>query len=257
MAQEMLARHLTSVPTEADYESFCDTLSASTRGRWFLAEYTRRNRNADTAVLLAALDRIEALVRQQGPQLDRVHGELRVLLDTLRLARPDVDATDNEKLRAMKLIALLNLLERRIESIVEARAVETPNDPAPQELGAHALAEPPAEPATRVALAVVPPLEEPQLPLPSPAAGPPAIAFVGPPPTEAASLIDLELETGDWHPTADEPDPARAFVPLALEAETAPDRAALPAVGLVIEPKPDPLAPLRAMTDEERLAIFT
>ena len=32
------------------------------RGRWFLAEYARRNRNADTTMLLKALDRIEASI---------------------------------------------------------------------------------------------------------------------------------------------------------------------------------------------------
>jgi chemotaxis regulatin CheY-phosphate phosphatase CheZ len=32
------------------------------RGRWFLAEYARRNRHADTAMLLKALDRIEAAI---------------------------------------------------------------------------------------------------------------------------------------------------------------------------------------------------
>ena len=33
------------------------------RGRWFLAEYARRNRNADTTMLLKALDRIEGAMR--------------------------------------------------------------------------------------------------------------------------------------------------------------------------------------------------
>src|ERR1041384_4206275 len=125
MAQE--ARHLTAVPTEADYQSFCDTLSATARGRWFLAEYTQRNRNADTAVLLTALDRIEQIVRGQNPELRRVQEELRVLLETLRLARTDADGTAHEKLRAMKLIALVNLLERRIESVIGAE-----DGPAPQ-----------------------------------------------------------------------------------------------------------------------------
>jgi hypothetical protein len=33
------------------------------RGRWFLHEYVRRNRNADTGTLLAAIDRIESLLK--------------------------------------------------------------------------------------------------------------------------------------------------------------------------------------------------
>ncbi len=35
-------------PDEADYHAFCTALSESARGRAFLAEYARRNRNADT-----------------------------------------------------------------------------------------------------------------------------------------------------------------------------------------------------------------
>ena len=36
------------------------------RGRWFLAEYARRNRHADTTMLLKALDRIEARDARQA-----------------------------------------------------------------------------------------------------------------------------------------------------------------------------------------------
>src|SRR5262249_54823260 len=141
-----------AVPTEDDYQSFCNTLSATARGRWFLAEYTQRNRNADTAVLLTALARIEQIVRGQNPELKREHGELRVLLETLRLARTDASDTVSEKLRAMKLITLVNLLERRIEGIVGAE--ETP---APQAVQTPL--------PTAVSLTVVPPPEQRQLPL--------------------------------------------------------------------------------------------
>jgi hypothetical protein len=45
-----------------DYESICAALVQTERGRWFLAEYARRNRSADTQLLLAAIGRIEAVV---------------------------------------------------------------------------------------------------------------------------------------------------------------------------------------------------
>jgi hypothetical protein len=35
------------------------------RGRWFLHEYVHRNRNADTGTLLAAIDRIESLLKSR------------------------------------------------------------------------------------------------------------------------------------------------------------------------------------------------
>jgi len=48
--------------SEADYEAIEGAVMETARGRWFLAEYARRNRHADTAMLLKALDRIEAAI---------------------------------------------------------------------------------------------------------------------------------------------------------------------------------------------------
>jgi chemotaxis protein CheZ len=48
--------------SEADYEAIEGAVLETARGRWFLAEYARRNRHADTAMLLKALDRIEAAI---------------------------------------------------------------------------------------------------------------------------------------------------------------------------------------------------
>jgi hypothetical protein len=43
-------------------------LRASPRGRWFLAEYARRNRTAETELLLEALARIETAVTKPKPR---------------------------------------------------------------------------------------------------------------------------------------------------------------------------------------------
>ncbi len=47
---------------EADYEAIEAAVMETARGRWFLAEYARRNRHADTTMLLKALDRIEETI---------------------------------------------------------------------------------------------------------------------------------------------------------------------------------------------------
>src|SRR6267154_2141091 len=47
---------------QSDYDSICAALMHTERGRWFLDEYARRNRSADTRLLLAAIERIEAVV---------------------------------------------------------------------------------------------------------------------------------------------------------------------------------------------------
>ncbi len=44
---------------EADYAAIHDVFMETARGRWFLAEFAKRNRNADTRMVLDAVDRIE------------------------------------------------------------------------------------------------------------------------------------------------------------------------------------------------------
>ena len=39
-----------ALPAEADYDAICTAVMATARGRWFLHEYAKRNRNADTRV---------------------------------------------------------------------------------------------------------------------------------------------------------------------------------------------------------------
>ena len=49
-----------SLPTDGDYDAICDAFMETSRGRWFLGEYAKRNRNADTRMVLDAVERIEA-----------------------------------------------------------------------------------------------------------------------------------------------------------------------------------------------------
>jgi hypothetical protein len=59
-----------SLPGDEDYEAIREAFMETSRGRWFLGEYARRNRNADTRMVLDAVARIEealAVQRQQPP----------------------------------------------------------------------------------------------------------------------------------------------------------------------------------------------
>jgi hypothetical protein len=51
---------------DSDYDSILAAVMETARGRWFLHEYVRRNRNADTGSLLAAIDRIESLLKTRA-----------------------------------------------------------------------------------------------------------------------------------------------------------------------------------------------
>jgi hypothetical protein len=48
-----------SLPSEADYDAIREAFMETARGRWFLSEYAKRNRNADTRMVIDAVERIE------------------------------------------------------------------------------------------------------------------------------------------------------------------------------------------------------
>jgi chemotaxis regulatin CheY-phosphate phosphatase CheZ len=64
--------------SEVDYEQIEGAVMETARGRWFLAEYARRNRNADTTMLLKALERIEASIggKRSVEPVDRIRFDL-------------------------------------------------------------------------------------------------------------------------------------------------------------------------------------
>src|SRR4030081_1747491 len=68
-----------TLPSEEDYEAISQAFMETSRGRWFLGEYARRNRNADTRMVLDAVARIEeslAAQRQPAPENDELAGAL-------------------------------------------------------------------------------------------------------------------------------------------------------------------------------------
>jgi hypothetical protein len=54
-----------SVPSEEDYEAIREAFMETARGRWFLDEYAKRNRNSDTRMVLDAVARIEQTIAAQ------------------------------------------------------------------------------------------------------------------------------------------------------------------------------------------------
>ena len=212
-------------PSEEDYQTFCAALGASARGRAFLAEYARRHRGADTETLLAALARLEALVRSQprtGAQ--ELRGELRGLIGAIRAAKPEL-AEAALPARAAKLALLVELLERRLAAMVEP-------------------AEGAVEAAQMAPLTVVPVPEQPELPIPSPAAAQPALALAherapGPIPV-AAKPADSAAAIPEVSWFDDAPAAAvaaeLASVPPAVDARTKPEIADAPSRGIAGSP---------------------
>jgi hypothetical protein len=58
-------------PSEEDYDAISEAFMETARGRWFLGEYAKRNRNADTRMVLDAVARIEqSLAAQKSEPTD-------------------------------------------------------------------------------------------------------------------------------------------------------------------------------------------
>lgn len=80
--------------SEADYEAIESAVVETARGRWFLAEYARRNRHADTTMLLTALNRIEAVMRgeQAAQSADRFRFDLVEMAKAISRTKAEIAA---------------------------------------------------------------------------------------------------------------------------------------------------------------------
>jgi hypothetical protein len=85
-----------NLPGEADYEAIREAFMETARGRWFLAEYTKRNRNADTNLLLEAVSRLEGNLATQKQQPQGL--SLTAALGAIRAALRQAKATAIEVL---------------------------------------------------------------------------------------------------------------------------------------------------------------
>ena len=218
-------------PDEADYHAFCTALSESARGRAFLAEYARRNRNTETRPLLSAIERLQIslAIDPATPAEVLVKQKLRALLDDITTAQNEIEASVMA-IRTAKLADLIAMVEQRlVEIMARPTSSPAPIEPSPPP------PPPPEQPAedARAHLAVVPPSDQPELPIPSPAAQPPPIALV---------RTEVAIEEVVF---ADEP---KAAPPAPAAAPPIPPKAPMPT---------DPLAEIRMLSEEERLALFT
>ena len=92
-------------PGNADFDAIHDAVMATDRGRWFLFEFAHRNRPADTAKVLAAIDpqmtaaRADAEARAAaaakppaGPDPERLRGELADMASAIARTRSEMAA---------------------------------------------------------------------------------------------------------------------------------------------------------------------
>jgi len=250
MADENLA--LSTIPpappAEADYDVLCQALMETARGRWFLEEYARRNRHADTRAVLDAIGHLEGAIRDQ--QVRHASQEVRLglmeMARTIAQSRAEVAALEPapgepEPAEAPDILAAAARLQDTVwtmrERGVDLATCDQIADLSTAILSASSLRDPGNVRARRLA-EVLRTLEqridamldapaEPEAmaaePLPAPPEPIPAM------PADCEPVVEIELAAA---PVDDPP------------ASPLPGRA-------------DPLAALKAMSDAERIALFS
>ena len=75
-----------------DYDAIEAAVMETQRGRWFLAEHARRNRNCDTEVVLASLERIEKTIRREraAPDIDRIRLDLADMAEAISRTKQEI-----------------------------------------------------------------------------------------------------------------------------------------------------------------------
>jgi hypothetical protein len=84
---------------ERDFRAIEAAVLETEKGRWFLNEFGRRNRVADTETLLGALSRLERnLTSQAAPDLEE-HPDIAALSNAIQATRHDIGAVRNDMLK--------------------------------------------------------------------------------------------------------------------------------------------------------------
>lgn len=112
----------------SQYDAIEDAVRETERGRWFLTEYARRNRNADTEVLLDAIRRIENVVTTDRPDdVGRFRGDLMEMADAIARTRAEVAALSTAEQGESRLTvasealdAIVRATERATSDILSA-----------------------------------------------------------------------------------------------------------------------------------------
>jgi hypothetical protein len=96
-------------PSEEDYAAISEAFMETARGRWFLGEYAKRNRNADTSMVLDAVARIEqSLAAQRQAAADAFRDEQ--LEQALAALRGAIEAVQASAIAALDDLSFEQLL---------------------------------------------------------------------------------------------------------------------------------------------------
>ncbi len=115
---------------QREYDAILTAVMETPRGRWFMEEFARRNRNADTQTLLSAIESIGTVAKEAtsaAPTVDVLRLELQEMSASIQQTRAEIaaikptDAGDNRIMAATgELDAIVTATERATSEILSA-----------------------------------------------------------------------------------------------------------------------------------------
>jgi chemotaxis regulatin CheY-phosphate phosphatase CheZ len=112
---------------DADYEMIAAAVLETARGRWFMTEHARRNRQADTKLVLEAIEKLERMIaqRHEGVEPDRVRLDLVEMMNAITRTkseiaaiRPTRDASNHFDQASTELDAIVGATEKATSDIL-------------------------------------------------------------------------------------------------------------------------------------------
>jgi hypothetical protein len=269
MSSDPLARSdiWDGAPSETEYDALYAAVTSTARGRWFLAEYANRNRQADTLALVEAIARIEAAMRVKASASLDLSKALECIHDiafALRERGADPNLCDALDAAARQLApgrAAGNGTESRAPSAADLLNAA---DDFTAAAGRRTLRPVPAPDSSHAGLKLE--LEEPAGHRPRWYIEPPDFAFPNKPRHAEAVHLDSAMNSEETRALLPEArllpgpgdDPADLFEPPTINGASAAAAAApIPAASLPRAAPPDPFAGSRALSAEEVIALFS
>jgi hypothetical protein len=106
-----------ALPGEEDYAAISEAFMETSRGRWFLGEYAKRNRNADTSMVLDAVARIEqSLAAQKEESLAIQREAANAQLEAANAQREAAAAVADNSLAEARLVEALIAIRGALEA---------------------------------------------------------------------------------------------------------------------------------------------
>ncbi len=108
--------------TDADYEMIAAAVLETARGRWFLSEHARRNRHADTRLVLQAIERLEHSIAQRAMTLesDRMHLDLVEMMNAITRTKAEIASLKPGGEHAGRIDEASNELDAIVETTAKA-----------------------------------------------------------------------------------------------------------------------------------------